>query len=108
MITIHDDGRVEMLDGQFDLGGRQVAKRRASHVVPTGRLRRLLFRLCRIAGDDSELAAWTRTWDCNWTVDLRPSAGPVVSGFYNRDTAIEFEVDWISRNGIQEQQQCNH
>lgn len=100
MITINADGSIEMLDGQFEIEGRRVAKRRASHIVPTRFTKRLVFKLCRLAGDASKLAAWTRTWKCEWTVDLRPSAGPVVSGFYSRAAAIAYEIAWIERNGI--------
>ncbi len=101
MITINEDGTVDTLDGQFDLGGRQVARRRASHIVPARSTKRLVFRLLRaVCGDTGKVAAWTRSWECEWTVDLTPSSGPVVSGFYSRAAAIAYEVGWLERNGI--------
>lgn len=100
MITINQDGTIDMLDGQFELAGKQIAKRRASHIVPTRITKRLVFKVCRLAGDGSKLAAWTRTWNCEWTVDLTPSGGPTVSGFYCRAAAIAYEIGWIERNGI--------
>ena len=59
-------------------GGRRLfsgivtGRRRVSYLEPTNLFLRLAFRALRfVGGDDSRLAAWTRTWRCQFVVDFR-------------------------------------
>lgn len=36
----------------------------------------------------------------SWSVDLSPSGGPKVGGFETRQSAIDFELDWLDKNVI--------
>jgi hypothetical protein len=71
---------------------------RASFVVPENAYLRLAFQVIRkLVSDDSALAAWTRTWQCLWRVDMRPvGAGILVQRFSNRQTAIDAEVEALN------------
>lgn len=35
-----------------------------------------------------------------WTVDLRPSGGPVVPGFATRAAGLAYEIDWLNKNWL--------
>jgi hypothetical protein len=73
--------------------------RRASHVYPMSLPLRILFRALRGAfGDESRVAQWTRGWKCFWQVDLSPVGGPTRKGFFRRDHAISWEVEWLHKN----------
>lgn len=68
---------------------------RAASVYPTRIEWRVIFRLMRVVG----LVELSRDLPAaNWTADLRASGGPVVSGFFERARAIEFEVSWLLDN----------
>lgn len=70
--------------------------RRAGHVLPVGRLCRWLFLLLRWrAPDDGWRAAVARKLPGPWLVDLKPSGGPVLSGFSRRSDAVEAERVWL-------------
>jgi hypothetical protein len=76
-------------------------RRRASYIEPANRPLRWLFRrLRRMFGDYGRVAAFTRSWPCEWRVDLTPSAGPIVGGFHDRAEAIRFEVRWLEKNSL--------
>jgi hypothetical protein len=74
--------------------------RRASHVVPATLPLRVLFTLLRaIFGDKGRVSDATRAWSCRWIVDLRPVSGPLVPiEWSNRQSALDFEVDWLQEN----------
>jgi hypothetical protein len=74
--------------------------RRASHIIPANLPLRVLFTLLRaIFGDQGRVSDFTRTWSCRWIVDLQPVAGPLVPVTWsNRQSAIDFEVDWLQAN----------
>lgn len=99
-IDIRPDGSVEMLAvdmaSPFVSMGEGVRKRRASHITPTCLKLKLWFKLLRwVFGDSGRVGEWTRRWVCAWTVDLRPSGGPVIDGFMSRRKAIDFEHRWL-------------
>jgi hypothetical protein len=78
-----------------------LSTRRASHVEPiNGLLRRLFHAIRRRVSDKSRLAAWTRRWPCLWRVDLALSGGPILGPFTDRNSAINAEIDWLSRNNL--------
>jgi len=84
----------EAAAGLLDLG--DVTTRRASWIVPESLPLRWLFRMLRLAGDESRLAAWTRTWRCRWMVDLSPSGWNVWLGPYGRRAdALAAEHEWL-------------
>lgn len=105
-IVIDESGEVRFLSHAGDEATAQLAfalggsTRRASHILPEGRLQRLAFRLIRLAGDSGSLAAWTRSWRCRWVVDLSPSGGGLEGPFCSRAEAIEFEHDWLLERGL--------
>jgi hypothetical protein len=76
--------------------------RRASHVVPVNAYLRLAFQAIRkLVADDSRIAAWSRTWDCMWMVDMRPvGAGILPVQFSNRLAAIDAEVVALNNHFI--------
>lgn len=97
-IAIRPDGSVQYIDpaaGQFVEG--TASKRRASHVLPAGRVRRAAFILLRWCfGETGAVSDWTRGWKCSWVVQIvnGPHAGP----FEKRQAAIDWEVEYIERN----------
>jgi len=97
-LSIRPDGSVQFIDpaaGQFVEGN--VSKRRASHVLPAGRVRCAAFILLRWCfGETGAVSDWTRGWKGSWVVQIvdGPHAGP----FAKRQAAIDWEVDWIERN----------
>ena len=58
---------------RFLLDQGEATVRRASHVEPDG---------------------------TNWKVDLTPMNGPVLCGFRYRQTALDFEMDWLKKNWL--------
>ena len=72
---------------------------RASYVLPCNHLLRTLFQMVRRYGsDDSLLAAWTRTWGCDWYIDATPAGGEVLAGRWaNRADAITAEIEYLNR-----------
>jgi hypothetical protein len=98
-ILIESDGSVRAIKGgdtAWLAAEGECEVRRASHVLPTGWLRRQLFRLLRRAfGDEGRAAAWTRRWGCRWRADLGPSGGPCLRGYSDRGEAIEAELAWL-------------
>lgn len=73
--------------------------KRAGWILPERPLKRLAFIvLRRMFSDHSQVAAWCRTWDGPWVVDLSLSNGPVVTGFISRSAALFFEEQWVAKN----------
>ncbi len=72
--------------------------RRASHVIPKNVYLRLTFRAIRkLVADDSRIAAWSRTWPCEWIVDMSPVGGGIlIQRFENREAAIDAEVEALN------------
>lgn len=99
-VTVQPDGSIEYLQHECteQLVPGRATRRRASHIVPRRALQRVAFWACRLGGDASRLAAWTRAWRCDWLVDLGPSGGPVLGPFEDREQAIEAEELWLWEN----------
>jgi len=77
----------------------QGERRRASHVLPVAFPLRSAFRLLRsVFGEVGRAATWTRSWRCQWYVDLSPVGGPLLQGFANRADAIQAEVAYLSEH----------
>jgi len=74
--------------------------KRASFVEPSNPLLRLTFLLIRFTcGEDGTMGEWTRTWICQWRVNLGPVKGPVLAErWINRQDAIDAEVSWLEEN----------
>jgi len=73
--------------------------RRASHVEPMSPRARFWFRVLRRAfGEYGRVGNWTRTWKGLWQINLHPVGGPIIKGFFSRDNAIEFEINWLNAN----------
>ncbi len=76
-----------------------VQQRRASHVEPINPALRLAFRALRwLGGDKGRVAAFTRSWGCQWRVDLAPSGGGILEPFAARADAIAAEIEWLCIN----------
>ncbi len=78
LIILRPDGTIEFIGDfpveEFDLGA--VTRKRASHILPVHPLKRLAFRLLRLAfGERGRIATWTRHWHGPWQVILLPD-GP--------------------------------
>lgn len=84
-------------------------RRRASHVEPNHWLARCIFHLIRWWYDDaSPMAAWTRTWLCEWRVNLKPSNGPLLGPFISRPVAIAVEIEWLNKHYAKTQTKEEH
>jgi hypothetical protein len=100
ILNIQPGGRVEFVahNGLEPLLAQGIAtQRRASHVDPVNPWLRVAFHAVRrLVRDDSALAAWTRSWRCQWRVAI--IGGPVLAGTWrDRLEAIAAEVQWIER-----------
>jgi len=90
IVIFGPDGRVECVahpvqdGGILQALGQVVETRRAGHVVPAQRWKRLAFRLARALG----LAQWTRSWRGPWVVHVR---GTTLGPFPHRHQAIAAE-----------------
>ena len=93
-------GTVTGFQDEVSFAGLQLEsfeRKRVSHVVPAGPLKRLFFGAIRcVAGESTKLAAWTRTWRCAWLVLVDEKRyGP----FIERHEAIAFEKQLIRAQG---------
>lgn len=100
-ITIDVEGNARQLQGHNvpDIIGAICIPvvHRASHVEPVNPLARLAFYACRVMGDDTALAAYTRQWSCLWRINLGPVNGPILPVYYrDRAEAIEAEIAWLN------------
>jgi hypothetical protein len=104
VIVIGRDGRVRATaDTAAQLSPEfvQTGERRASHIVPCDPVLRIAFKVLRRAcGDRGRVGAWTRRWNVDWAVDLRPSGGPVIEPFADRHEALLHEVEWLIENWL--------
>lgn len=77
-------------------------QRRATHIVPANGFKRLAFKLIRFVTGDGKrfslLENWTRRWKGPHLTDLRPSGGHVAGPFPNRQSALDYEVNWLYEN----------
>jgi hypothetical protein len=81
-LTIEEDGDLTFLatdSADVFLEQGETITRRASHVEPVGLLLRVAFHLLRRFGTKNQIAAWTRTWPCEWRVNTKPVGGPVLT-----------------------------
>lgn len=76
--------------------------RRASHVEPIQPTLRFVFHgLRKTFGEKGRMAAFTRLWPCLWRVNLAPISGPILPEmFYDRQEAIDREVEYLNENFI--------
>ena len=76
--------------------GRVVEVKRGGHVVPSCRLRRIVFKALRrtFTGRSASVLAWTRTWPVTWRVEIVD--GPVLEPFEDRAAAIAAEEAWLA------------
>jgi hypothetical protein len=102
MFSIDSNGDTRFLVNELSNGflNCDSTVRRASHVEPVNPFLRVLFTLLRYQfGDTGKVAAFTRNWDCAWRVNLTPVHGPIVPvDFASRQSAIDFEIDWLETN----------
>jgi len=92
---VHDDELTTIVEAL----GATATKTRASHVEPTSPTLKALFRRLRFEhDDDSNVAAWTRTWTCEWEANI--INGPTLGPFSDRDEAIAAEIAWLEANRI--------
>lgn len=79
------------------LGITEITQKRVSRIKPTNWFKRQCFDIIRSLVDDkSEVAEWTRHWDCSWTVYIdEKTYGP----FNSRPEAIRFEKEEIYQQG---------
>ncbi len=100
-ITFRPNGTAQHV-GDSDLLAGSVAhatKRRASSIEPVNVALRVAFVAIRACcGDESRLAAWTRTWACCWRV--RVFGGPTWGCYRNRAEAIRDEIHWLEEHRL--------
>ena len=67
---------------------------RASHVEPVNPLLRCAFHLLRQwLGDKGRMSEFTRSWNCEWRINMKPVGGPILpTTYYDRKQAINAEV----------------
>lgn len=113
-VVIRQDGTAEFLaddpvtESIAQTLGPVEAGRRASHIEPVFRPWRWAFRTLRyLFGDYGRTAKFTRHWRCRWSVDLRPSNGPLLDidprtfkPFASRADAIDFEKFWLAEHHL--------
>ena len=104
VINVGSDGNLEFLmepEAGDLLQQGMVVTRRASHILPKGKILRIAFKAIRgIFGETGKVSEWTRQWQCRWIVDLGPSGGPVLGWFGDRRNAIAAEQHWLANNGF--------
>jgi hypothetical protein len=75
----------------------EVKKQRVSRILPIHPVKRLFFRAIRLmANDESRIAAWTRSWDGPWQVQIDKKN---YGCFNDRHEAIAFEKQKIAELG---------
>jgi hypothetical protein len=74
--------------------------KRASRVEPVSMVLRGLFYALRVVfGEYGRTGDWTRTWGCEWRVNLTPVNGPILPETYTiRQKAIDAEIIWLETN----------
>lgn len=76
---------------------QQYSKKRVSRIVPTNGLLMIAFYIIRaLWSNESKIAAWTRTWPCQWKVLID---GKDYGPFSSRIDAIAFEKEEIYKQG---------
>jgi hypothetical protein len=102
LVSINEDSAeisflVSAESPSFSLPDMQI--RRASHIIPANACLRAAWRICRVFGDNTPLANFTRLWPCKWLVDFSPIGGDIVPiEWASRQSAIEFEIQWLETN----------
>lgn len=67
--------------------------KRVSNIYPVNKFYRVFFKVIRFCvNDNSKIAKWTRTWNCNWTVNYK---NKVYGNFTKRDDAIKYEKEIV-------------
>jgi hypothetical protein len=100
-LTVDSNGDIKFLVSPLSQGflDSDSVVRRASHVEPRNIILRCVFHTLRLFGDTGRIADWTRCWNIDWRVNLSPVNGPILPiTFTNRQTAIDFEVNWLEEN----------
>ena len=75
-------------------------KRRASHIEPGNLALRLAFHsIRRLFGESGRIAMFTRSWQCLWRANMKPSGGGILPKlFTKRADAIAAEIQWLNQN----------
>jgi hypothetical protein len=112
-VTIEENGDATFLatdSAATFLECGDVRTRRASHVEPVNFWLRVAFHVLRTFwGRKTQVAAWTRKWDCLWRVNTSPVGGPTlrwrdvydtnrgdeVATWHNRQEAIDAEIKFL-------------
>lgn len=117
-MTIEEDGSATFLatdSATAFLECGDVKTRRASHVEPVSFWLRVVFHVLRTFwGRKTQVAEWTRNWNCLWRVNTAPVGGPIlrwhdvfpeapwkypagdgVAVWCNRQEAIEAEIKFL-------------
>ncbi|MDE2100942.1 MAG: hypothetical protein KGL39_27090 [Patescibacteria group bacterium] len=77
----------------------QVETRRASHILPCRRVKRIAFRLLRaVFGERGRTAEWTRSWRGPWQVSWAHTPGTPVFSHPSRRVCVEWEQYVLSQN----------
>lgn len=100
-ICIRTPESAAFLDALQASGAIEDVKRmRLSHVEPVNWWLRVWFHFFRYwFGDEGQVSDWTRSWPCQWRVDMRLSSGPICLSagdgipFMSRAKAIEYELE---------------
>lgn len=75
-----------------------VETRRASHVLPCHPIKRIAFRLIRLAvGERGRVAEWCRQWRGPWQVRFADDPRRVVFTHASRRHAIEWEIEQLEK-----------
>ena len=98
--VIIKDGHICGFADEVEIDGVRISDAtttRVSRVLPTNRVKRLLFVLLRaVVSDKSGMAQWSREWKGPWLVSID---GENFGPFASRDAAIRFEKDKIHAVG---------
>lgn len=92
-ITILPTGEVQFLGDipPVDLPLGKMRRQRVSTILPLTATKRCAFKLLRLLfGERGRVAAWTRTWQCEWRVTILATRQSAV--FETREDAIRWEI----------------
>jgi hypothetical protein len=105
-VTIDESGDQVFLSNAADVFGEHgtYETHRGSHVVPVSVPLRVAFKALRaVVSDKSAVAAWTRTWRCEWQVEIvNGTTLKGMGGWYVRQEAISAEIEYLNEQFLEE------